>query len=280
MPPPEGVLDWVQGSLSSWQQQFQLASAGTKQSSPALVEGGLLAALAAAHPSVCPRLRTVVRLFRCAVYVWRLAFCAGEAVCGVVHQGCGFASCATWVACACHVASILVCPPPPPCLWFGPCAPCGFRWGFTCYSTPRPPPHPHLASLPLRAPSPLHCSCRSEACTEGSDERPCTDGPALAHRERDARWHAMVLRMARQGLTIQDVATLPIGVSLPLLDAIHRCRMQPSSDWPSAAFHLIGRDDCARMCESSCGEDETPGVLLYMGVCGCGCGCGCGCVSI
>ena len=156
VPPPEGVLDWVQGSLSSWQQQFQLASAGTKQSSPALVEGGLLAALAAAHPSVCPRLRTVVRLFRCAVYVWRLAFCAGEAVCGVVHQGCGFASCATWVACACHVASILVCPPPSLPLVWSMCA-LWLQVGFHMLLNPPPPPPspPRLLAPPCPLTPPL-----------------------------------------------------------------------------------------------------------------------------
>jgi len=42
------------------------------------------------------------------------------------------------------------------------------------------------------------------------------------------------------GLTQQDVDCLPVGVSLPLREAILHCRCNPQTDWSEQEYNLIG----------------------------------------
>lgn len=47
------------------------------------------------------------------------------------------------------------------------------------------------------------------------------------------------------GYTRRHLSTLPAGLSFVLSDAIHRVRESPPTDWPEAAYRLIGRQDLA-----------------------------------
>ena len=77
------------------------------------------------------------------------------------------------------------------------------------------------------------------------------------HRDRKA-----MLAMLDEGIfhSSQLLDDLPMGVSLPLLEAIRRCRLDPppvdakGGGWPPAAFDLVGRNDVAEYL-----SQQTPG---------------------
>ncbi|PVD25604.1 hypothetical protein C0Q70_13262 [Pomacea canaliculata] len=54
-------------------------------------------------------------------------------------------------------------------------------------------------------------------------------------------------RLAPAGITQQDLNCLPVGVSLPLREAILRCRCNPPSDWSEKEYNLIGRQDLCQL---------------------------------
>ncbi|GAB1607743.1 anaphase-promoting complex subunit 1-like [Argonauta hians] len=58
---------------------------------------------------------------------------------------------------------------------------------------------------------------------------------------------SIVLLMTRLGITKRDLESYPIGVILPLREAILQCRWDPPSDWPEEAYILIGRKDLSRI---------------------------------
>ncbi|KAL3875250.1 hypothetical protein ACJMK2_038174 [Sinanodonta woodiana] len=60
----------------------------------------------------------------------------------------------------------------------------------------------------------------------------------------------MVLFMIEQGMTEKELTTLPVGVALPIREAIFHCRCNPPSDWPMEAYVLIGRQDISQLLEN------------------------------
>ncbi|KAL3147502.1 hypothetical protein ABBQ38_014558 [Trebouxia sp. C0009 RCD-2024] len=68
----------------------------------------------------------------------------------------------------------------------------------------------------------------------------------------------LVMAMVNQGWTLPDLDTLPLGVALPLREALQHCRGQPPAGWPSAAYVLIGRDDIAATAEASAAAPLDP----------------------
>ena len=73
---------------------------------------------------------------------------------------------------------------------------------------------------------------------------------ASASRRGDARLaktHARrcAAKMCSAGFARSDIARLPVGVSIPLRDALRRARADPPRDWPAAAYALVGREDLA-----------------------------------
>lgn len=59
------------------------------------------------------------------------------------------------------------------------------------------------------------------------------------------------------GLTLSDLDSFPVGVALPVLDCIRRCREAPPSSWSAAVYDMIGRGDIA-MTLGSTGLLTTP----------------------
>ncbi|KAG6735069.1 hypothetical protein I3842_01G302100 [Carya illinoinensis] len=57
-----------------------------------------------------------------------------------------------------------------------------------------------------------------------------------------------VLAMVGENFGLQQLDSLPSGVSLPLRHALDTCRESPPSDWPAAAYVLLGREDLALSC--------------------------------
>ncbi|XP_042491370.1 anaphase-promoting complex subunit 1 isoform X2 [Macadamia integrifolia] len=57
-----------------------------------------------------------------------------------------------------------------------------------------------------------------------------------------------VLAMAAERFGLQQLDLLPAGVSLPFRHALDNCRESPPTDWPAAAYVLIGREDLALSC--------------------------------
>ena len=56
---------------------------------------------------------------------------------------------------------------------------------------------------------------------------------------------AMTAAMTTSGFGLAELSRLPHGVSVPLRDALQRCRRSPPGGWPAAAYALVGRDDLA-----------------------------------
>ncbi|XP_038722804.1 anaphase-promoting complex subunit 1 [Tripterygium wilfordii] len=59
-----------------------------------------------------------------------------------------------------------------------------------------------------------------------------------------------VLAMVGERFGLQQLDSLPSGVSLPLRHALDKCRESPPTDWPSAAYVLLGREDLALSCSA------------------------------
>ncbi|KAJ9683860.1 hypothetical protein PVL29_016384 [Vitis rotundifolia] len=57
-----------------------------------------------------------------------------------------------------------------------------------------------------------------------------------------------VLAMVGEKFGLQQLDLLPAGVSLPLRHALDKCRESPPTDWPAAAYVLLGREDLALSC--------------------------------
>ena len=89
-------------------------------------------------------------------------------------------------------------------------------------------------------------------------------GQSQCHRDRSA-----ILAMLNEGIyhPIQLHEELPIGVALPLLEAIRRCRLDPPqvnlppdvcySPWPPAAFDLVGRNDLSEFLSQSNRQESS-----------------------
>ncbi|GMI26641.1 hypothetical protein TeGR_g303, partial [Tetraparma gracilis] len=73
-------------------------------------------------------------------------------------------------------------------------------------------------------------------------------GPYKAHER-------VVLAMLDEGVGHTELANIPPGVALPILEAINKTRQAPPANWPSSAYGLIWREDLARM------QDIKSGVL-------------------
>lgn len=63
-----------------------------------------------------------------------------------------------------------------------------------------------------------------------------------------------VLAMVGEKFGLQQLDLLPAGVSLPLRHALDKCRECPPTDWPAAAYVLLGRQDLALSCLSHSGK--------------------------
>ncbi|KAG9443865.1 hypothetical protein H6P81_015205 [Aristolochia fimbriata] len=71
----------------------------------------------------------------------------------------------------------------------------------------------------------------------------------------------MVLAMVAEKFGLQQLDLLPPGVSLPLRHALDKCRESPPTDWPAAAYVLIGREDLALRCLENASKSWKNGLL-------------------
>ncbi|EYU26801.1 hypothetical protein ABFS82_06G140000 [Erythranthe guttata] len=69
----------------------------------------------------------------------------------------------------------------------------------------------------------------------------CNIAPGLYHTPEEL----VVLGMVGEKFGLQHLDLLPAGVSLPLRHAIDKCRECPPTNWPAAAYVLLGREDLA-----------------------------------
>ncbi|KAK4776978.1 hypothetical protein SAY86_005666 [Trapa natans] len=67
----------------------------------------------------------------------------------------------------------------------------------------------------------------------------------------------MVLAMVGENFGLQQLDSLPSGISLPLRHALDKCRESPPIDWPAAAYYLLSREDLAFSCLAHNNELET-----------------------
>ena len=62
--------------------------------------------------------------------------------------------------------------------------------------------------------------------------------------------------MAKSGWERSDFERLPPGVSVPLMEVMHRCKAHPPARWPAAAYILLGRQDLAAACSTGGGPRQ------------------------
>eukprot|EP00058_Branchiostoma_floridae_P024785 XP_002610275.1 hypothetical protein BRAFLDRAFT_92999 [Branchiostoma floridae] len=72
------------------------------------------------------------------------------------------------------------------------------------------------------------------------DGGPRHKGVSLDFKQNYRLGERVVLHMTEIGMTAEDLEMLPFGVSLPLRVAIHECRCSMPTDFPAAAYKLIG----------------------------------------
>ncbi|KAJ3018740.1 Anaphase-promoting complex subunit 1 [Thoreauomyces humboldtii] len=62
----------------------------------------------------------------------------------------------------------------------------------------------------------------------------------------DGGSEALVLAVVAAGPAQSDLEVLPVGIALPLKQALHNCKGNAPGNWPSRAYEVIGREDMAR----------------------------------
>ncbi|KAK9828929.1 hypothetical protein WJX72_002853 [[Myrmecia] bisecta] len=112
------------------------------------------------------------------------------------------------------------------------------------------------ASMPLLATKRARCVQRSADLADlyglfAETARQCAQlgagqaGAASAKKVVLEGAQKLVLAMVDKGWDLAEVDSLPMGVALPLREAMQRCRASPPAGWPVAAYVLIRRDDIA-----------------------------------
>lgn len=91
----------------------------------------------------------------------------------------------------------------------------------------------------------------------------------IATGSYNANEELTVLAMVGEKFGLQQLDSLPSGVSLPLRHALGKCRESPPIGWPAAAYVLLGREDLAlsylaRSCKSKELETQTNVNLISM----------------
>ncbi|XP_078435286.1 E3 ubiquitin ligase [Wolffia australiana] len=79
-----------------------------------------------------------------------------------------------------------------------------------------------------------------------------------------------VLAMVGECFGLMNMDLLPAGVSLPLRHALDKCRESPPTDWPAAAYVLVGREDLAMGClhfSGNCNELKSQTCSNQTSVC-------------
>eukprot|EP00965_Chrysotila_dentata_P045921 1526295-Pleurochrysis_carterae.AAC.1 len=116
-----------------------------------------------------------------------------------------------------------------------------------------------LATAVVSTRSHLHAAVRRIFCGACADVELAAngdgdggDGIATETRSRASavrahcRAERLVLRMVSESFGPKTLELLPLGVALPLLEAIRACRHKAPVGWPAQAYALLGREDLAR----------------------------------
>ncbi|XP_027163442.1 anaphase-promoting complex subunit 1 [Coffea eugenioides] len=87
--------------------------------------------------------------------------------------------------------------------------------------------------------------CGAEQLGKGLSSGVCYTVASGSHSTKE---ELVVLAMVGEAFGLQELDLLPVGVSLPLRHALAKCRDSPPTDWPAAAYILLGREDLAWSC--------------------------------
>ncbi|XP_053374220.1 anaphase-promoting complex subunit 1-like [Mercenaria mercenaria] len=93
---------------------------------------------------------------------------------------------------------------------------------------------------------------RAPTCDISMSRSFCRASPTHNYLER------VVLYMTQLGMTERDLTYLPVGIALPIREAIFHCRCNPPSDWPEEAYTLTGREDISKLLSLQDREDVSP----------------------
>lgn len=77
-----------------------------------------------------------------------------------------------------------------------------------------------------------------------------------------SRAELAVETMVALDFTLEELDDVPYGVAIPIRECLRACQMSPPSEWPLAAYELVGRQDLAEMAKAPTFdvEDEEPGL--------------------
>jgi hypothetical protein len=111
---------------------------------------------------------------------------------------------------------------------------------------PAPPPPSLLPAGASRAWGELECGAARLHADVAQCYAAAFDPPAVGVDAKRSAAEAVVLTMAQRGLGSRQLEAIPLGLALPLHEAIRACRHAAPADWPEEAYALIGREDLAR----------------------------------
>lgn len=80
----------------------------------------------------------------------------------------------------------------------------------------------------------------------------------------------VILEMVKRNFSLNDLDTLPSGISLFLQESLYACKIDPPGDWPVEAYILIEREDLAilftgyqvRGVNYTIESDEVPTIFI------------------
>eukprot|EP01083_Nonionella_stella_P126448 382729_1 len=70
------------------------------------------------------------------------------------------------------------------------------------------------------------------------------------------RAEQLTLAMVEENFTPNDIDCLPLGIALPLREALRSCKYNPTHDWPKGAYVLIGREDLVNKGMTNMSEED------------------------
>ena len=71
-------------------------------------------------------------------------------------------------------------------------------------------------------------------------------------QQEQTSYHArVILCLAQEGFAPNDLITLPVGISLLVQDCVTKCQHTPPTNWPVAAYDIIGREDIVKSLQPS-----------------------------
>ena len=86
-------------------------------------------------------------------------------------------------------------------------------------------------------------------------------------QQEHTSYHArVILCLAQEGFAPKDLITLPVGISLLVQDCVTNCQHTPPTNWPVAAYDIIGREDIVKSLQPSSQDTAAAAGRMQLSV--------------